>query len=119
MYLERPAIEATLRELGEAFPEHVLVCDLMTQRFFRRFARRIHAKLAASGARFAAIADDPGAVVRERGYRETARMPMFRRALELGVLWPRARIPGPVGWLLSEVVLPDLNGYAVHRFERG
>jgi hypothetical protein len=43
---------------------------------------------------------------------------MFRRALELGVLWQRARIPGLVARIML-AVSKDLGGFAVRRFTYG
>lgn len=117
MYLEPEAIQRTLAAIQGRFPRHVLFCDLMTRRFFERFAQSVHAKLVASGAAFTERPDSPEALFEAHGYRLSSRIPMFRRAGELGVLWKEARIPGFVSWLLLNVFRKDLGGYAVHRFE--
>jgi hypothetical protein len=43
---------------------------------------------------------------------------MFRRALELGVLWQRARIPGFVARIML-AVSKDLSGFAVRELAYG
>jgi len=117
MYLDPGAIAATLRALGEIFPRHILLCDLMNRGFFERFGGSVHAKIVAMGARFAERPVDPAAMFVEHGYASTAEVPVFRRALELGVLWQRARIPGVIARIVLAAV-KDLSGFAVRRFVR-
>jgi hypothetical protein len=40
---------------------------------------------------------------------------MFKRAREMGIHWDEAKIPTLVSWLLLNLFLKDLSGYAVHR----
>ena len=119
MYLEAAQIANTLRDIRSRFPRHVLLCDLMNRAFFEKVAQSVHSKLAAVGAVFTERPDDPADIFRRNGYVETANVPMFRRAMELGVLWDRARIPAIVARLMLGVLLKELNGFAVRRFVHG
>lgn len=118
MYLAPEAIAATLAALKLRFPRHTLLCDLMNRRFFEKFAYRVHAKLAAMGGTFAARPDRPEAIFIEHGYAETGRIPIWRGALELGAVRQRLRLPNWLARLLLDVFVKDLNGYAIHRFQR-
>ncbi len=115
MYLEPEAIEKTIKAIQGLFPRHVLYCDLMTRRFFTRFAQSVHLKLAESGGKFSERPDIPEAVFDQHDYVPIERIPMLKRAGELGILWSEARIPLLVSWLMLNVFLKDLGGYAVHR----
>jgi hypothetical protein len=120
MYLGSEAIESTINAIQKLYPKHMLYCDLMTNKFFTRFAQSVHSKLVASGGEFTPRPDNPVAVFTRHNYDLMERIPMFKRARELGVLWDEAKIPSIVSWLLLNVFLKDLAGYAVHRlyFER-
>ena len=120
MYLETEAIENTINTIQRLFPKHVLYCDLMTKKFFTRFAQCVHSKLVASGGVFTTRPDFPEAIFTRHDYKSIERIPMFKRARELGILRDEAKLPKFVSWLLLNLFLRDLRGYAVHRlnFER-
>ncbi|MES9970283.1 MAG: class I SAM-dependent methyltransferase [Candidatus Thiodiazotropha sp.] len=115
MYLEPQAIRSVISAIQGLFPRHVLYCDLMTNSFFTKFAQSVHSKLSASGGTFTQRPDNPEEIFLKHDYREIERIPMFRRAGELGVLWHEARIPGFVSWMMLNLFSRDLSGYAVHR----
>lgn len=115
MYLETDAIESTINSIQKLFPRHVLYCDLMTKKFFTRFAQSVHSKLVASGGEFTTRPDFPEAIFTGHGYESMQCIPMFKRARELGILWDEARLPAFVSWLLLNLFMKDLGGYAVHR----
>ncbi|MES9945130.1 MAG: class I SAM-dependent methyltransferase [Candidatus Thiodiazotropha sp.] len=115
MYLEPEAIRKTICSIQGVFPRHVLYCDLMTKRFFTKFAQSVHSKLVASGGRFTERPDFPEKIFFEHDYKEIERIPMFKRAGELGLLWDEVKIPKFVSWLMLNLFARDLNGYAVHR----
>ena len=120
MYLETEAIENIINTIQKLFPKHVLYCDLMTKKFFTRFAQSVHSKLVASGGVFTTRPDFPEAIFTRHDYKSIEHIPMFKRARELGILRDEAKIPKFVSWLLLNLFLRDLRGYAVHRlyFER-
>ncbi len=117
MYLKPAAIMATIDAIQQLFPNHVLYCDLMTKRFFAKFAQSVHTKLVASGGRFTERPEQPSLIFKQHDYTELARTPMFQRAGELGILWQRARIPKIFSWLMLNFFAKDLNGYAVYQFQ--
>lgn len=115
MYLEPEAIETTISTIQGLFPRHVLYCDLMTKKFFSKFAQSVHSKLVASGGTFTERPDYPEEIFAQHNYKTIERIPIFRRAGELGILWDEVKIPKFVCELMLNVFLKDLNGYAVHR----
>ncbi len=117
MYLLPAAIETTIKTLQRLFPQHVLYCDLMTKQFFTRFAQSVHEKLVASGGTFTERPDHPEELFLQSAYKMSERVPMFVRARELGLLWNEVKIPSFSSWLLLNLFMKDLNGYAVHRFQ--
>lgn len=116
MYLDPATIKQTITTIQDLFPNHVLYCDLMTRKFFEKFARGVQEKLAASGGKFSERPDNPEEIFTTHHYTMIERVPMFKRAGELGLLWREVKIPRFVSWLLLNVFLRDLGGYAVHRF---
>ncbi len=119
MYLESESIEKTLKEIQHIFPKHVLYCDLMTKAFFNKFAKSVHSKLVATGGKFTDRPDNPENTFILNKYELVERIPMFKRAGELGVLWDEVKIPALVAKLLLNVFLKDLSGYSVHHFRYG
>jgi methyltransferase (TIGR00027 family) len=118
-YLEPSAITSTLSELQQLFPRHLLLCDLMNKRFFDAFAHSVHEQLTAAGARFSERPEDPAALFLEHDYVETARIPMFERTVQMGVLWKRARTPNLIARILLALFREAFAGFAVHRFSFG
>lgn len=117
MYLDSEAINNTLIALQEYFPKHALYCDLMTNKFFYKFAQSVHKKLVASGGTFSERPNAPEDVFINHHYTLIDRTPMFKRAGELGLLWSEVKIPTFISWLMLNVFMKDLSGYAVHRFD--
>ena len=115
MYLDTKATKNTIDSIQNLFPKHVLYCDLMTKKFFTRFAQSVHSKLVASGGEFSTRPDFPETIFTQHNYHPMERIPMFKRARELGILWDEAKMPTFVSWLLLNLFLRDLGGYAVHR----
>lgn len=119
MYLEQESISDSLRQVQQRFPQHLLVCDLMDREFFEKRARAIHDKLVAAGGRFSQRPANPARLFQQHDYRQLEAIPMFQHAIETGVLWQRARIPGFAFRLLLNHFMKHLQGFAVHRFEYG
>jgi O-methyltransferase involved in polyketide biosynthesis len=115
MYRATDSIKNTINTIQSLFPEHVLYCDLMTNKFFTRFSQSIHAKLVTTGGEFTARPEFPEAIFTQYGYKSMERVPMFKYARELGILRDEINMPLFVSWLVLNVFLKDLGGYAVHR----
>lgn len=119
MYLEPEAINATLKEIRDLFPGHMLLCDLMTKAFFEKYAQSIHSKLVVTGGTFTARPDKPEKIFIENKYIEIDSTPMMKRAMELGLYWSELKTPSFIIRLMLAAFMKDLNGYAVYRFRHG
>jgi methyltransferase (TIGR00027 family) len=109
MYVAPAAIRSTLQALRQAFPRHLLVCDLMTRHFAERFGHAIRHELARLGARFAQLVDDPQALVASAGYALVDKRSIVGSAVDFGsVAIPRL--------VLATVLRSLRDGYQVYRF---
>jgi methyltransferase (TIGR00027 family) len=117
-YLEEAQIREMLRCLRATFPRHELVCDLMTRRFFEKYARAVYEKIADLGARFRYTVDRPEAIFLRSGYQQRDRHSIVARSVELGAMTPsadgRAKLPRFVARLLFRTVL---TGYSIFELE--
>lgn len=110
MYLEQPAIEHLLQTLHRLFPQHKLICDLMTRKFFEKYGRTIHEKLTGMGATFKFTADNPEEIFVQNGYQRVARFSMVQKSTE----FEGRRVPK----ILFRTLLRTLaSGYAIYVFE--
>ena len=112
MYLEEAAIDQLLQTLHRLFPQHTLICDLMTREFFEKNAGTIHEKLTGMGAVFKFTRDNPEEVFLTNGYRELETIPIIEKA----VLLEAGEIP-PEVWQKIQPTLPQ--GYSIHVFKIG
>lgn len=110
MYLEEAAIDQLLQSLRRLFPEHKLICDLMTREFFEKNAGTIHEKLTGMGASFKFTVDNPEEVFVKNGYLLLEKIPV----VEKSVLFEAGSIP-PEVWETLQPKLPQ--GYDIHVFE--
>lgn len=110
MYLDEARLRETCATLIRLFPDHTLICDLMTAKFFRRYGQDIHQVIESLGARFTWTVDKPAALFESAGYRHGGRVSIPLRAAESKAI----DIPSwAVRWFL-----PSLrDGYAVHLFK--
>jgi methyltransferase (TIGR00027 family) len=110
MYLEPAELRLTLDMLVRTFPQHTLICDLMTADFVRRYSAPLRRQIEELGGRLAELVDDPAAIVAGAGYRQIAQVSIVDRARELGALWiPR--------WLLYTLLRRLRDGYRAYVFE--
>lgn len=119
MYLDQQSIENSLRQIQQRFPRHLLLCDLMTRRFFEKFSQSVHDKLVAAGGHFSERPENPVELFEQHGYRSLQAVPMLKRASEVGLLWDELKLPAIAATLLLKVFMRDLQGYAVHQFQFG
>jgi methyltransferase (TIGR00027 family) len=105
-YLEAPAIEQTLGILRQLFPRHELICDLQSDAFVRRYARRLIERIEEHGARWRFHPAHPVAAMEALGYKVESTASIALRTAELGRISTPAWV---VRWLL-----PSLrDGYQV------
>jgi methyltransferase (TIGR00027 family) len=109
MYLEHETIQRLLQTLHRLFPQHKLICDLMTRRFFEKYGRTIHAKLTGMGATFKFTVDDPEKVFVQNGYRRIGWSSIVGSSME----FESKKIPT----ILLKTLLRSLTtGYAIYVF---
>lgn len=117
MYLDEAAMRKTLGAVREAFAFHDLLCDLMTRRFFERFASKTsHRSVKEVGANFAQLLERPQELFLDLSYRHISAVSTYQFAHELGTLKAIAKWPKFFSSLLLNVFMRDLHGYAVHEF---
>jgi methyltransferase (TIGR00027 family) len=110
MYLEEETIDTLLQTLRRLFPQHKLICDLMTTDFFEKNASTIHEKLTGMGATFKFTIANPEELFVRNGYRQLEKIPIIEKA----VLFEAGQIP-PEVWQTIQPTLPQ--GYDIHVFE--
>lgn len=111
MYLDEQRIRNTLNDVTVCFPNHQLVCDVMTRKFFERYSGAIHRVIESLGAHFTWTVDDPIKCIERMGYRTLSKTSIPLRAAEL-----RA-IPVP-RWLVANFLRTLREGYQVALFVR-
>jgi O-methyltransferase involved in polyketide biosynthesis len=109
MYLEEEAISHLIQTLHHLFPQHKLICDLMTREFFEKTATTMHEKLTGMGAPFKFAADNPAEIFLKNGYRQLETIPIIEKA----VLFEAGEIPAEV-WQTIQPGLPQ--GYDIYVF---
>lgn len=110
MYLEENAIRQLLQTLRRVFPQHKLICDLMTRDFFEEYGKTLHEKITGIGTSFKFTVDNPSAVFLEQGYQLAEEVPI----IEKSVLFDAPEIPSSV-WESIRPTLP--KGYSIYVFE--
>ena len=109
MYLEEDAIRSLLQTLCRLFARHKLICDLMSRRFFVKYGRTLHEKIAGLGASFITT-DKPDEIFIKNGYRIVDKISIVGQAIE----WGSVRIPK----ILFRLFLRNLaQGYSICVFE--
>jgi methyltransferase (TIGR00027 family) len=110
MYLEEADISQSLQILRRLFPQHKVICDLMTRDFFEKNASTIHEKLTGMGATFKFAVDNPADVFLKNGYEQVEKIPI----IEKSVHFQAPDIPPDV-WATVQPTLPQ--GYDIYVFE--
>lgn len=110
MYLDEATIRRTCGVLMKLFPNHSLLCDVMSEKFFRQYGQEIHAEIERLGARFTWTPKNPAALFTSLGYREAARVSIPLRAAEYRAISTRAWV---MRWFLRNL----REGYCVHAFK--
>jgi methyltransferase (TIGR00027 family) len=109
MYLDEQTIRQLLQTLHRLFPQHKLICDLMTRKFFEKYGRAIHEKLTGMGAMFKFTVDKPEELFLKSGYRRVACFSVVEKSAEY-----RSR---NILRLIARTFLRTLTrGYAVYVF---
>jgi methyltransferase (TIGR00027 family) len=110
MYLDDDTIRQLLQTLRRLFPQHKLVCDLMTKSFFKRYGRTIREKLGGLGATINVYTNDPTEVFRKSGYELKGWFSIIVKSLE----YQSKRVPKII---LNTLLRTLTRGYAIYIFE--
>src|SRR5258705_32691 len=109
MYLEEEMIGQLLQTVRRLFPRHKLICDLMSRKFFEKYSKSMHKKIADIGATFKFTIDNPEEVVLENGYSRIGRISIVETSVRLESI----KIPK----ILLKTFLRTLaGGYAIYLF---
>lgn len=111
MYLTTEQKLSLIATLKSAFPNHLLVCDLMRRAFFEKFSRKLHKKILRLGTSFTQLEDEPDRFFREQGYRAREPISIVGTARE----WNAIDIPRFVIKLYTTL----RKGYEIWVFEAG
>jgi len=110
LYLEEEVIRQLLQQLRRLFPQHKLICDLMSRKFFEEYGRTFQEKLTGLGASFKFTVDNPEEIFLENGYRRTQKVSTVEKAVGFELI----KIPQ----IALKTLLGDLvSGNAVYVFE--
>lgn len=113
LYLDAPTILGLLRDLVGIFPNHKIICDLMTRKMFEQYARTMQEKLAGEQTALKVTEDDPAALFAKVGYRHEAKISIPEM---MGTFRMPGRMPGLVLKTFFRVLY---TGYTVNVFEIG
>jgi methyltransferase (TIGR00027 family) len=110
MYLQEEVIQQLLHTLRRVFPQHKLICDLMSRAFFEKYGRTIHQKITGMGASFKFTEKNPEKLFLDNNYKLNGRISVTEKAME----FTSKKIPQII---LRTFFRTLTNGYAVYEFE--
>jgi len=109
IYLTEQEILQVLATFQKVFPDHVIICDLVSSAMVAHYGASLHAKIQALGTRFEAV-ERPETVFTLNGYCMREGISIIERAVDFGI----NRIPK---FLLGFMLECDVMGNAVYVFE--
>lgn len=109
IYLSEQEILQVLAAFQKLFPDHTIICDLVSSDMVKQHAASLHAKIQALGTRFQAV-ERPETVFTLNGYCMRDGISIIERAVDFGI----NRIPK---LLLGFMLDCDVMGNAVYVFE--
>ena len=113
LYLDVATIRELLETLRRSFPNHRVVCDLMTRIMLERYARSIQQKLVGADTPLNATEENPADLFTRAGYTHVTKV-------SLAEMMVRFDMPGAIPTILLKTVLRTLyDGYTVNVFARG
>lgn len=109
LYLEEETIRELLEKLHRLFPQHKLICDLMTRNFFEKYSKTLHEKIADIGTSFKFTVSKPEKIFLENGYQRKEKVSIVEKSVDFGLL--------PIPKILLKTIFRTLaNGYAIYVF---
>jgi methyltransferase (TIGR00027 family) len=112
IYLPENVIQQNLRTLQSLFPEHALACDLMTEKFYKKYSHSLGKRIGKLGAGFMFTSQKPTEVFCNANYRIAEKHSVIGKAIEFGSI----KVP----MLIFKTFLKTLErGYSIYIFEAG
>jgi len=112
IYLQEDVIKQTLQTLHKLFPNHQLACDLMTDKFYKKYSYTLHQKLGELGANFKFTLANPSAVFCNANYQLIEKHSIIGKAVECGSI----KVPR----FIFKTFLKTLeHGYSIYVFKSG
>lgn len=112
MYLEETELGNFLHSLKEFFPKHVLLCDLMSRAFYKKYSQEVHEQINSLGASFKDIFEKPQVIFHQSGYQTKECISATLRSAELAAI----NIPS---WLIRYFMPVLRDGLCVYEFGYG
>ncbi len=110
IYLPEDVIKQTLGIFHRLFPNHKLACDLMTEKFFKKYSYTLSQKIGDLGAEFVFTTKQPSEVFRSSNYQFSEKHSIIGKAIEYGSI----KVPA----LIFKTFMKTLqHGYAIYVFE--
>lgn len=109
-YLDEEQIAQTLQTLMQAYPQHSLICDLMTKYFILSQGKELTDCIEKLGAKFQFFSDDPTDIFQRAGYRHVYGNSILSETLEVSQ-------QGYSLFLLKNFFSYIMRGYTMNLFE--
>ncbi len=110
LYLAEDTIKQLLMDLQKLFPQHQIVCDLMTKRFLNRYGKILQRKFKKMGAVFQYAPYNPDSIFKIKGYKREKTISIVKTAIALKA------VPKIPDFLLNTFLETLQNGYAIYIF---
>lgn len=109
IYLSEEETTQSINSLQQLFPEHQLVCDLVTRELVEKYGCSLREKIESIGTQFKAV-DYPAQVFTANGYRIKNRISVVERSADFDI----NKLPK---WILRLFFGSDVYGNSVYVFE--
>lgn len=110
LYLQEDVIKQILQILHKLFPKHQLVCDLMTEKFYKKYSYTLHQKINKLGANYKFTLQKPSEVFCNYKYSIVEKHSVIGKAIEYGSI----KVPK----FIFKTFLNTLeHGYSIYIFE--
>jgi methyltransferase (TIGR00027 family) len=114
IYIDDEAKIILLKTLQQMFPNHVLICDLQSLSFFRKFNTKFQKVLEGLGTPLRISSDMPEQIFLNNGYKIKERIPILDKTMEYAKLSVTQLI---VKLLLKTVFKKIKDGYSIYLFK--
>lgn len=92
VYLEQKAIERILETVAKVFPSHQFICDLLTAKFYNKYARPFQEKIMALGTSLKYMKDRPQELFQSFGYTCVEKISITSRSKKFATAKPALKV---------------------------